>query len=64
MKPKKLGELWKRQDELKLLINSYEAELREIELHISRITGEPAASYKQVYDDENPYYIQNTEDGI
>ena len=64
MKPRKLGDLWKRQDELRMLISAYETELNEIEQQINRITGEEPTQYKRVYDDENPDYIRNTEDGI
>lgn len=62
--PKKLGDLWDRQKELERLINSYQDELAEIEKRISSITGEKSASYDQIYDDQNPDYIRNTEDGI
>lgn len=64
MKPKKLGDLWKRQDELRLLISTYNSELKEVEKQISSITGEPINSYEQLYDDEAPDSIMGTEDGI
>ena len=46
MKPRKLGDLWKRQDELRMLISAYETELNEIEQQINRITGEEPTQYK------------------
>jgi hypothetical protein len=60
----KLGDLWKRQEELKMLINAYQSELVEVESKIGNITGEKFSIYKEVYDDQNPDYIKNTEDGI
>lgn len=62
--PKKLGDLWDRQEELRRLIDSYQDELVEIEKRISSITGQSSVSYDQIYDDQNPDYIRNTEDGI
>ncbi len=62
--PKRLGDLWDRQKELKILISAYQDELAEIEQRISSITGEKSASYDQVYDDENPDYIRQSQEEI
>ncbi len=59
-----LGDLWKRQEELKMLINAYQLELNEVESKIGHITGETYTSYKEVYDDQAPDSIKGTEDGI
>lgn len=59
MKLRKLGDLWKRQEELKMLINAYETELREIEERINVIMGENVTSYKQIYDDEEIVCLLN-----
>lgn len=65
MKRETLGELERRRDELRLLINSYELELYKVERRIHAIIGGPEkTTLSRIYDDENPDYIRNTEDGI
>jgi hypothetical protein len=59
-----LGTLWKRQEELRKLIDAYQLELNEIESKIGHITGESYTTYKKVYDDQVPDSIKGTEDGI
>lgn len=59
-----LGDLWRRQDELRMLINAYQSELTEVESRIGHITGETFTAYKEVYDDQAPDSIKGTEDGI
>lgn len=64
MKPKNLGQLWKREEELNMIIKSYESELQDIRQQIAKITGTLNTHYDPIYDDENPDYIRGSEDGI
>lgn len=63
-KPKNLGELWKRADELTLLIAAYQQELKEVEDRINQIQGLTKTTYDRVYDDENPDYIRQSQEEI
>lgn len=54
--------LQKRRDEILAIIQPLEHELVDIDNAIVKIDGK--TTLDQVYDDQNPDYIKNTEDGI